>query len=125
MRLLLDTHALLWWRNDTARLAPATYEAISSGENPVVVSHISLWEITIKTALGKLRAPNDLLELCAADGFELLPLDLPHIAAVKALPPLHRDPFDRMLVAQARVERLTLVTGDANMMRYDVKVLSA
>ncbi len=125
MRLLLDTHALLWWRSETKRFAPETYEAISCGEHPVVVSHVTLWEIAIKNALGKLDAPDNLLDLCANDGFELLPVDLPHIEAVRQLPLLHRDPFDRMLVAQARVERLTLVTRDASMMRYDVKVMNA
>lgn len=125
MSLLLDTHALLWWRSDTAKLRPETYAMISNGDRPVLVSHATLWEIAIKTALGKLEVPDDLVQLCHQDDFILLPVDLPHIAALRDLPPLHRDPFDRMLVAQARVEGLTLVTNDANMMRYDVKVMMA
>lgn len=125
MSLLLDTHALLWWRSDTAKLRPETYAMISNGDRPVLVSHATLWEIAIKTALGKLEVPDDLVQLCHQDDFILLPVDLPHIAALRDLPQLHRDPFDRMLVAQARVEGLTLVTNNANMMRYDVKVMMA
>ncbi len=125
MNLLLDTHALLWWRSDPAKLRPETYAMISNGDRPVLVSHVSLWEITIKKVLGKLEAPDDLVELCHKDDFILLPVDLPHIAAWRDLPLLHRDPFDRMLVAQARVEGLTLVTNDANMLQYDVKVMMA
>lgn len=125
MRLLLDTHALLWWRSDPKRLQPLAHEAIAGGEHEIWLSYASVWEIVIKKALGKLNAPDNLLELCASDGFHLLPIELPHIAALQTLPPIHRDPFDRMLVAQARVEALILVTNDANMMRYDVKVMTA
>lgn len=125
MRLLLDTHALLWWRADTARFSSATYEMISAGEIPVLVSHVSLWEIAIKSGLGKLSMPDNLLQRCQDDGFELLPITLEHIEMVKSLPSLHRDPFDRMLIAQAKTEDMFLLTRDADIRRYDVKVLSA
>ena len=125
MRLLLDTHVLLWALTDDPSLSAAARAAIVDGRNRVVVSAVSAWEITIKRSLGKLRAPADLAEEVAAHRFTPLALSLEHALAVGALPDLHRDPFDRLLVAQAGVEGLTIVTRDRAIARYDVDVLGA
>lgn len=125
MRLLLDTHVLLWALTDDSSLTAAARAAIVDGRNRVVVSAVSAWEITIKRSLGKLRAPADLAEEVAAHRFTPLAVSLEHALAVGALPDLHRDPFDRLLVAQAGVEDLTIVTRDRAIARYDVDVLGA
>ena len=125
MRLLLDTHVLLWALTDDSSLTAAARAAIVDGRNRVVVSAVSAWEITIKRSLGKLRAPADLAKEVAAHRFTPLAVSLEHALAVGALPDLHRDPFDRLLVAQAGVEGLTIVTRDRAIARYDVDVLGA
>ena len=125
MRLLLDTHVLLWALTDDPSLSAAARAAIVDGRNRVVVSAVSAWEITIKRSLGKLRAPADLAKEVAAHRFTPLAVSLEHALAVGALPDLHRDPFDRLLVAQAGVEGLTIVTRDRAIARYDVDVLGA
>ncbi len=124
MRLLLDTHVLLWALTDDRRLAPEIRAAIVDGKTEVLVSAASAWEITVKRALGKLRAPDDLPGQVAAARFESLDISVEHALAVGELPDHHRDPFDRMLVAQARVEGLTVVTNDPWIRRYDVAVLA-
>ncbi|MFO8076747.1 MAG: type II toxin-antitoxin system VapC family toxin [Egibacteraceae bacterium] len=125
MRLLLDTHVLLWALADDPSLSTAARAAIVDGRNRVVASAVSAWEITIKRSLGKLRTPADLAEAVAAHRFTPLAVSLEHALAVGALPDLHRDPFDRLLVAQAGVEGLTIVTRDRAIARYDVDVLGA
>jgi PIN domain nuclease of toxin-antitoxin system len=121
--LLLDTHALLWSVGDPERLSPAAFDVISEGVVPAYVSAASVWEIAIKRAAGKLRAPEELLEKIVAARFKALGITLEHGVIAGALPLHHRDPFDRMLVAQAQSEGLTLVTNDARMAAYDVGVL--
>jgi PIN domain nuclease of toxin-antitoxin system len=121
--LLLDTHALLWSVGDTDRLSPAALEVISSGLTPAYVSAASVWEIAIKRASGKLKAPEDLLEKVAVAGFDELSVTFEHATVAGALPPHHGDPFDRMLVAQAQIEGLILVTNDARIAAYDVPLL--
>ncbi len=125
MRLLLDTHALLWWLADDARLAEPVRNAITDPRNDAFVSAASAWEIAVKARLGKVTMPNDLVEQLAANSFTALPVQVPHALAVRHLPDHHRDPFDRLLVAQAQIERLTVVTADETIPRYDVAVLSA
>jgi PIN domain nuclease of toxin-antitoxin system len=126
VNLLLDTHVLLWALADDPKLTAEARDAIVSDHNVVYVSAASAWEIAIKCALGKLRAPDDLAdELEAAD---LLPLSITvdHALAAGALPRHHHDdPFDRMLVAQAQVEDLTIVTADAALKQYAVPIFSA
>ncbi len=124
MRLLLDTHALLWWLADEGLAADAR-AAIAAGDNQVLLSAASAWEIAIKRALGRLSAPEDLLDQLAASGFDHLPIALRHALAVSDLPAHHRDPFDRMLIAQAMVEGLTVVTRDRRFSAYPVAVLPA
>jgi PIN domain nuclease of toxin-antitoxin system len=122
VRLLLDTHVALWWHADDRRLRAAGRRAIA-GAAEVWVSAASAWEVSIKVALGKLRPPGAFDEAVEASGFRQLPVTFRHAAGAGALPLRHRDPFDRMLVAQAQLEDLTLVTHDDVFDRYGVAVL--
>ena len=120
MKLLLDTHVLLWWLADDPTLSPVHRSAIADPANVVYVSAASAWEISIKRALGKLVAPEDLTGALMESELEQLPITVAHAEAVGPLPMHHRDPFDRMLIAQAQVEGLAVVTGDPVFGRYDV-----
>ena len=124
MRLLLDTHVLLWWLADDDRLSAAAREAVNVAAE-VRFSVASVWEIAIKRALGRLEVPEDYLEAVDASNIRLLPITGPHAEAAGALPRHHDDPFDRMLVAQAWTEELTLVTADRRLPDYSVPVLLA
>lgn len=124
MRLLLDTHVVLWWLTDDATLADEIKGYIDD-EPEVYVSTVTLWELAIKQSLGKLTAPDDLPELVMDNRFRLLPVMPPHAIAAARLPAIHRDPFDRVLVAQAVAEELTLVSRDADIHRYDVALMKA
>lgn len=123
MRLLLDTHILLWWLTDGLRIPQESRELIREGKNQVYVSSASAWEIAIKQSLGKLRAPSDLTAQVQTARFEVLDVTIDHALAVVDLPNHHSDPFDRMLVAQALFEGLTIVTQDPKIHRYEVAVL--
>ncbi len=116
---------VLWALTDDPTLSVEGRTNLADGRNRVVVSAAAVWEIAIKRALGKLDAPDDLIHTLTATGFEPLPISLEHAAAAGALPRHHEDPFDRMLVAQARLEGLTLMTRDPRMARYEVKVMPA
>ena len=122
MRLLLDTHLLLWWLEASASLPAEARETIRDPENTVFVSAVSLWEIWLKQSLGKLRLPVDFTDRLAAESFESLPLMAAHARQVAVLPWRHRDPFDRMLVAQAQVEKLVLLTADEALTAYGAVV---
>jgi PIN domain nuclease of toxin-antitoxin system len=124
VRLLLDTHALLWWLADEG-LAPQARDAIADPANLVVVSAASAWEISIKKALGKLTAPDDLEQQVHAGGFLPLPVSIAHGVAAGELGRHHDDPFDRMLIAQAYSEGLTIVTRDKRFDDYGVALLPA
>lgn len=123
MRLLLDTHVILWWLADDPGLADDVKQAIDT-EPDVFVSAASVWEIAIKQSLGKL-GPDDLPERVAATELRQLPMMSRHALVAGRLPPIHRDPFDRMLIAQAQCEGLTLVTRDAAIQKYEVSLLHA
>lgn len=125
MNLLLDTHTLLWCLSDDPSLDPAARQAVTDEKNTVHVSAASIWEISIKQSLGKLDAPDNLLEAIAATRFDLLPITPTYAAAIKDLPLHHRDPFDRMLVVQAKEEGMTLVTRDGFLEEYGIAVLGA
>lgn len=125
MRLLLDTHALLWTLGEPASLGSRARDAIEDEANDVFVSAVSVWEIAIKRALGKLAAPDDLVAGIVGQGFSPLPISWHHADLAGALPRHHADPFDRMLVAQAEAEGLTLVTRDARIALYGVRTLAA
>lgn len=124
MWLLLDTHVLLWWLS-AQHLRPEAAAAIAAVSSDVWVSAATVWEMSIKATLEKLAVPDDLSDQLTHHGFDILPIGLPHALAVRSLPPHHADPFDRMLVAQAQIEDLTLVTRDANIRRYAARVLQA
>jgi PIN domain nuclease of toxin-antitoxin system len=114
----------LWWLADDPRLPPSAATAIADGDNIVRVSAASAWEIAIKKAGGRLDAPDDLLDALESNNFDPLPITAAHALAAGALPTYHADPFDRMLVAQAGIERLALVTVDSRFAAYDVEVLA-
>jgi PIN domain nuclease of toxin-antitoxin system len=118
VKLLLDTHILLWWLTDDAALPPPARELIADPENAIFVSAVSLWEIWLKHSLGKLHLPADFDARLAAEGFESLPLAARHTREIATLPWHHRDPFDRMLVAQARCTGLQLLTADRSLVAY-------
>ncbi|MEL7473049.1 MAG: type II toxin-antitoxin system VapC family toxin [Planctomycetota bacterium] len=122
---LLDTRALLWWLAEPSKLSDDARSAIADGSNTVCVSAAAAWEIAVKKGLGRLDVPNNLPEVLHADRIEVLPITLEHALAVADLPMHHQDPFDRMQIAQAKVEALVLVTRDALMSRYDVPLLNA
>ncbi len=124
MRLLLDTRALLWWLADDGLGAQAR-DAIANPANPVFVSAASAWEISIKKALGKLTAPDDLEQQVNSGGFLPLPISIAHGVAAGQLARHHDDPFDRMLIAQAQAESLTIVTRDKRFHEYGVALLTA
>lgn len=123
MRLLLDTHVLIWWATGAPLAAPAAAAIASARE--VVVSSASVWEAEIKAASGKLVLDADLVEEPLLHGFVALPITAEHGALAARLPLHHRDPFDRVLVAQAQLESLTLVTRDPVFARYEVQLLPA
>ena len=124
MKLLLDTHVVLWWLAN-AELSVEAHDAISRPSSIVCVSAASAWEIGIKVALGKLRVPGDLGAQLQSERFTQVPVRIAHGLEVARLPELHGDPFDRLLVVQARLEGLTLVTRDERLSEYGVPVLAA
>ena len=127
MRLLLDTHSLLWWDEDPDKLSDAARDALADANNTVFISVVNAWEIQIKVQLGKLGLTKPLPDIILAqritNGFELLLVQLPHVYALDSLPFHHKDPFDRLLMAQARHENLILVSHDAQFAAYPVNVL--
>lgn len=125
MRLLLDTHALIWWLEGGTRLREEARAAIRSRANEVRVSSASAVEISIKVAKGKLDAPGDLVTQMVNHGFMALPVTIEHGIAMLGFPANHGDPFDRLLIAQARCEGLTIVTRDSAFAAYDVPILPA
>jgi len=123
VRLLLDTDVLIWW-DQGDRLSSEAIAAIRQAEQ-VYVSAVTGWEIAIKKSIGRLETTRLVAEAVSESGFEELPVRLAHAAYLESLPWHHRDPFDRMLVAQSRAEGLTLVTRDTALEAYDVKILKA
>ena len=127
MRLLLDTHAFLWWVEGAPELGKRARTAIANPENEVLFSVASGWELAIKLSLGKLRLDQNLgrfiPEQLRLNAFTLLDVRLPHVARVADLPFYHRDPFDRLLAAQALEDDLTIVTTDRIFRKYDVTVV--
>ena len=123
MRVLLDTHAVLWWLSDDHALSEAARAAIANPENEPLISVASLWAIAIKRSLGRLETPDDLPATIEAEGFAWLAVGTHHAWNVRALPFHHRDPFDRLLIAQALGDRLPVITTDPHFDAYGVEVL--
>lgn len=120
MKLLLDTHILLWWLSSAPQLSQRAQQLIAARENIVFISSASIWEIRIKEALGKIEIPQNFEEQLDLEPFEKLSVTCRHAHALKTLPLAHRDPFDRMLITQALIEDITLVTHDESVSRYKV-----
>jgi len=127
MKLLLDTHIFIWWANEPERLPDKANVALQDGANDLILSAVSAWEIQIKIQLGKLRLRQSLAELIKSqretNDLQILPLELGHVLTIDTLPFHHKDPFDRLLIAQCVSERLTLVTADDNFSAYSVRLL--
>ncbi len=127
MRLLLDTHTFLWWIIDSDRLSRRARSLISSGNNEIFFSAVSGWEIAVKAELGRIKLPSApeqfVPQQISENAFQVLPLQLRHALRVFSLPSVHRDPFDRMLVAQAETEHMPLLSGDSHFHGYPVKVV--
>lgn len=124
MRYLLDTHALLWARATREVLSADALAILESVDNALYLSVASLWECAIKSSIGKLDVPEDFYRTVSGD-YEILGIDVSHVQACANLPMHHRDPFDRMLVVQAQMGGLTLVTRDRNIAKYDAPVIAA
>lgn len=127
MRALLDTHTFLWWITDDPRLSARAREVIAGGDNALFVSAASGWEIAIKARLGRLQLPDNvesfILEQLSRNAFSSLPIQLSHALHVYSLPDIHRDPFDRILVAQGQLEKLPIVTADPQIGQYPVEII--
>jgi len=124
LRLLLDTHAALWWLSADERIGDEAARQLSDDTNQVLLSAAVVWEVAVKRSLGKLEAPPDFVATMLTAGVQPLAVSVEHAAAVEQLPWHHRDPFDRMLVAQAGIERAAIVSRDSALRPYGVPVVS-
>jgi PIN domain nuclease of toxin-antitoxin system len=125
MNALLDTHVLLWWLDDHPSLSERARATISEGGNLIFVSAVVIWEIRIKQALGKLKIPSNFRQVLDRQSFETLSITVEHAHAVADIPAIHRDPFDRMLLAQASVEGFTIVSRDSVFEQYNIPLIKA
>jgi PIN domain nuclease of toxin-antitoxin system len=128
VNLLLDTHVLLWWLEGAGHLGPHTKRIMAGREATLWISAVVVWEVAIKVSIGRLKlaqAPEHFFPLLLTQGFRALPIGVDHSLAIGGLPQHHSDPFDRMLIAQAQCEGLTLVTADPKIAKYQVRMLDA
>jgi PIN domain nuclease of toxin-antitoxin system len=123
MNLFIDTHVLLWWLDDSPHLSEAGRSAIADPNNLIVLSAVVIWEIRIKQALGKLEIKPNFYHVIKNQGFEFLSITADHAYASGELPMHHRDPFDRMIIAQAKLEGLSVATHDSIFKKYNIPVL--
>jgi len=127
MKLLLDTHTFIWWDSEPAKLSSQALALCQDRQNTLLLSVVSVWEMQIKLQLGKLKLNLSLHEIVESqrqtNGIEIMPITLEHVLALENLPDYHRDPFDRLLVAQAIVEEAILISADPNITRYPVQVV--
>ena len=124
MRFLVDTHAMLWALGEPSALSPAARDAIADPTNLIIVSSASLWECAIKASIGKLDLPEDFFDSIPEAGYEVMPIRISHVHVCRTLSRHHRDPFDRILVAQARAEALILIPRDPEIAKYEVEILA-
>ena len=125
MQYLLDTHIILWWLTEPEKISPKARKIISDKNNIIYTSSVSYWEMAIKKSIGRLTLPNNILEILLNEGFKMLPLTPEESLGVADLPLLHQDPFDRMLVIQAKLHDLVLITQDKKIMDYPLITLKA
>ncbi|MCX6056137.1 MAG: type II toxin-antitoxin system VapC family toxin [Chloroflexi bacterium] len=127
MKVLIDTHTFLWWNIDDPQLSLRAKDIISDGQNEIFLSAASVWEIIIKTTKGKLVLPEApaqyMISRMSLYRFRALPIQISHSLRVYELPPIHNDPFDRMLISQSQVESMPLLTKDENIQRYDLETI--
>ncbi len=123
MKLLLDTHILIWWLSEASRLSQTEIALITDSDNFIFVSAATAWEIAVKKMIGKLEAPDDLPAALAVNNFLELPITIEHSQKLYQLPLHHNDPFDRIMIAQAISEDLTFMTRDVKIPLYDIKII--
>ncbi|MEK7572212.1 MAG: type II toxin-antitoxin system VapC family toxin [Patescibacteria group bacterium] len=120
---LIDTHIFIWWMENSKNLSSEIKQLLQDPQQKVFLSVVSIWEMLIKQSKNQLRLPKDMEEGVIESGYTILPIAFPHAIGLKDLPLLHTDPFDRMLIAQAKVEGLTLITADKKIWQYDLSLL--
>jgi len=125
MNYLLDTHVILWWLTEPKNIAVKARKIISDKEENIFISSASCWEMAIKKGVGRLKFPSNLLEIITAEGFNIIPINAIESLSVADLPLIHHDPFDRMLVMQAKLNDMILITRDETIMKYPVITLKA
>ena len=118
MRYLLDTHVVLWWYLDSPQLKPEHKRLIADPDNEIYVSAAVIWEIEVKRRNGKLSCPPDMMERIKSDGIKILPITAEHLVPLRTIPPIHNDPFDRIMVCQSMVEEIPLISYDKNVNAY-------
>lgn len=127
MKVLLDTHTFLWWITDDNRLSSSAREIITNGDNELFLSAATGWEIAIKAQLGRIKLPKEphsfIAEQLRLNSIQSIPIHMSHALHIYSLPNHHRDPFDRMIVAQAQLEDLAILTMDSQIARYEIKVI--
>ena len=123
MRLLLDSHAFLWWSEASSALSPTARNAIADPANETLISIAGLWELIIKASLGKLALPDDLETMAISQGFSVLSISFTHLRRFAALPWHHKDPFDRMMIAQSLAEGIPIATADRRFAAYGVQIV--
>lgn len=123
MKYLLDTHIILWWLTEPEKITPKTRKIISDKNNQIYTSSVSFWEMAIKKSIGRLTLTSNILDILLGEGFKMLPLTPEESLSVADLPLIHQDPFDRMLVMQAKLNDLVLITHDKKIMDYPVTTL--
>jgi len=127
MKLLLDTHVFLWLRNEPEKVSKTVLDAYQNSENSIFLSLVSVWEMQIKQQLGKLQLAISLADMvqeqCTNNDLGIIPIDLHHILGVEQLPFHHKDPFDRLLISQAKIEKLILASSDSRFAQYNIDLL--
>ena len=125
MKYLLDTHVFLWWLENPSNLSKEALKTISNNNNIIYISSVTIWEIAIKKSIGKLKTQDNLTEMIEYHNFSVLNINIDHAMEVENLPFHHRDPFDRLLISQSKIEDFTIITRDEIFKQYEIKILQA